>query len=64
MQILCAPTRHEIDHVHAREQWLEIGIMSIHSLRHIDRKRVLVWLLLACLFGAIAFAVRQLASYL
>jgi hypothetical protein len=48
MQILCASTRHEIDRVHARGQWLEVGIMSIHNLRHIDRKRALVWLLLAC----------------
>jgi hypothetical protein len=40
MQILCAPTRQEIDRAHARGQWLEIGIMSVHNLRHVDRKRL------------------------
>ncbi|KAH5356818.1 hypothetical protein HBI49_153730 [Parastagonospora nodorum] len=46
MQILCAPTRREIERMHARGDWLEIGIMSIHNLRYIDRKRVAIWLLL------------------
>jgi hypothetical protein len=47
MQILCAPTRHEVEKAHASGHWLDIGIMSIHNLRHIDRKRVIVWVLLA-----------------
>jgi hypothetical protein len=47
MQILCAPTRHEIDRAHANGQWLEIGIMSIRNLRHIDRRRATLWVLLA-----------------
>jgi len=46
MRILCAPTRPEIERMHARGRWLEIGIMSVHNLRHIDRKRAAVWLLL------------------
>lgn len=47
MQILCAPTRREVDRAHARGQWLEIGIMSIRNLRHIDRRRAVLWVLLA-----------------
>jgi hypothetical protein len=47
MQILCAPTRQEVDRAHARGQWLEIGIMSIRNLRHIDRRRAVLWVLLA-----------------
>jgi hypothetical protein len=47
MQILSAPTRQEIDRAHARGQCLEVGIMSVHNLRHIERKRVYFWLLLA-----------------
>jgi hypothetical protein len=47
MQILCAPTRSEIEKGHNRGHWLDIGIMSLHNLRHIDRKRVIVWVLLA-----------------
>jgi hypothetical protein len=47
MQILCAPTRREVEKAHARGQWLDIGIMSVHNLRHIDRRRVIAWVLLA-----------------
>jgi hypothetical protein len=47
MQVLSAPTRREVEKAHARGQWLDIGIMSVHNLRHIDRKRVVVWVLLA-----------------
>jgi hypothetical protein len=47
MQILCSPTRCEVEKAHACGQWLDIGIMSVHNLRHIDRKRAIVWMLLA-----------------
>jgi hypothetical protein len=47
MQILCAPTRHDVDRAHGRGDWLEIGIMGIRNLRHIGRKRFLLWSLLA-----------------
>jgi hypothetical protein len=47
MQIICAPTRTEVDKAHARGQWLDIGIMSVHNLRHISRKRLITWVLLA-----------------
>jgi hypothetical protein len=47
MQVLCAPTRDEIDQAHRNGQWLEIGIMSTHNLRLVARKRGYVWALLA-----------------
>lgn len=47
MQILCAPTRVEIDMAHARGKWLDVGITSIHNLRYIGRSRALNFLLLA-----------------
>lgn len=42
MQILCAPTREEIDHAHRDGKLLEIGLTSICNLRHIDKKRTAV----------------------
>ncbi|KAH7071048.1 hypothetical protein FB567DRAFT_598307 [Paraphoma chrysanthemicola] len=47
MQTLCAPTRADIDRAHANGNWLEIGIMGVHNLRHIGRRRMLLWFLLA-----------------
>ena len=47
MQILCAPTRSDIDRAHSNGHWLEVGIMSIRNLRHIDRRRAMLWALLA-----------------
>ncbi|KAH7062959.1 hypothetical protein BKA63DRAFT_189701 [Paraphoma chrysanthemicola] len=47
MQTLCAPTRADVDRAHANGQWLEIGIMGVHNLRHIGRRRTLLWFLLA-----------------
>lgn len=47
MQILCAPTREEIDVAHDNGTWLDIGIMSIRNFFHIERKRALIGFLLA-----------------
>jgi hypothetical protein len=47
MQTLCAPTRDDINDAHAKGHWLEIGIMSIHNLRHVKRRRMILWVLLA-----------------
>ena len=47
MQILTAPTRHEIDRAHAKGRWLDIGILSIRNLRWISIERVCIWTLLA-----------------
>ena len=46
MQILCAPTREEVDAAHARHKWLGIGISSLKNLLHVDPKRSAIWFLL------------------
>jgi len=46
MQILSAPTRKEIDAAHAKGQWMDIGVPSIHNLRKINVRRAILWLLL------------------
>jgi hypothetical protein len=47
MQVLCAPTRDEINVAHEKGYWLEIGLMSFRNLSHINKKRALLWWLLA-----------------
>lgn len=47
MQLLCAPTRHDIDKAHASGQWLEVGVLSFHNLHYISRRRSALWLVLA-----------------
>ena len=46
MQILCAPTREEVDAAHARHKWLRIGVPSLKNLFYIDRKKSAIWVLL------------------
>lgn len=46
MQCMSAPTRREIDKVHAARRWLDVGIPSFRNLRYISRRRLLLWLLL------------------
>ena len=47
MQCLASPSRTEVDQAHSKGVWLDIGVPSIRNLRHIARKRVLLWALLA-----------------
>ena len=47
MQILTAPTRSEIDRLHAKGRWLDIGVPSVRNLRWISWKRVFIWTCLA-----------------
>ena len=47
MQCLSSPTRQDIDKAHARSKWLDIGVPSVRNLREIERKRVILWWLLA-----------------
>lgn len=47
MQILSSPTRSEVDSAHNRGQWLDIGLLSTRNLRHINRKRLALWCVLA-----------------
>ncbi|KAK3688634.1 hypothetical protein B0T22DRAFT_512276 [Podospora appendiculata] len=43
MQCLSAPTRKEVDQVHAKGGWVDIGVPIIRNLASISRKRVLLW---------------------
>lgn len=43
MQVLCAPTRRELDQAHAQGRWLDIGVPSFRNLWRISPKRVVVW---------------------
>jgi hypothetical protein len=46
MQCLSAPTRSEVDKAHRKGAWLDIGIPSIRNVRHLSRKRIMLWVLL------------------
>ncbi|KAF2648042.1 hypothetical protein K491DRAFT_568492, partial [Lophiostoma macrostomum CBS 122681] len=48
MQILCAPTRDDLDRAHSQNKWLDIGLVSLHNLGYIPRKRVVLFWILAC----------------
>ena len=47
MQCLVAPSRDEIDVAHSKGIWLDIGVPSFRNLRHISRRRLALWLILA-----------------
>ncbi|KAF2728941.1 hypothetical protein EJ04DRAFT_400163, partial [Polyplosphaeria fusca] len=47
MQVLCAPTRAEIENAHRQGSWMDIAILSFHNLRRINRKRTVSWIALA-----------------
>ncbi|KAF2399581.1 hypothetical protein EJ06DRAFT_522457 [Trichodelitschia bisporula] len=46
MYCLSPPTRREIDKAHAAGHWLDIGVMSMKNLFAINRKRLVLFLLL------------------
>ncbi|CAH0046098.1 unnamed protein product [Clonostachys solani] len=46
MQTVSAPTREDIDKVHARGSWLDIGIPSVRNMWFIRKRRLVVWLVL------------------
>lgn len=46
MQLLCAPTREEVDAAHARCKWLGIGISNLKNLFYVNRKTSALWVLL------------------
>jgi hypothetical protein len=46
MQVLNAPTRSECDKAHARGDWLDIGIPSLHNITRVTWPRRVLWLLL------------------
>lgn len=43
MQCLSAPSREDVNAAHAKGQWLDIGIPSVHNLRSISTKKVGLW---------------------
>lgn len=47
MQVLCAPTRSELDEAHVKRKFLEIGVQSPRNLLRIPFPRSIGWLLLA-----------------
>ena len=47
MQMLCAPTREDVDRAHMRGQYMDIGVLSLRNLRRIPRRRAVLWVLLA-----------------
>jgi hypothetical protein len=47
MQYLSAPTRDEVTHAHAKGKWLDIGVLSMRNLVTIEKKRAMLWLVLA-----------------
>ena len=47
MQCLVSPTRMEIDKAHAKGSWLDVGVPSTKNLFKVDRKRSVLWFLIA-----------------
>lgn len=47
MQCLSAPTRDEVNEAHSNMRWLDIGIPSIRNVKHLGKRRVVLWLSLA-----------------
>jgi hypothetical protein len=47
MQLICAPTRKDVDKAHRQGKSLEIGVLSPQNLYHIPRQKAALWLLLA-----------------
>ncbi|KAF5366495.1 hypothetical protein D9757_012166 [Collybiopsis confluens] len=43
MQILCAPTRADIDRAHEKGIWLDIGLQSFRNLRYTSRQKQMLW---------------------
>ncbi|CAG8303123.1 unnamed protein product [Penicillium salamii] len=47
MQLVCAPTRDDMNRLHARGNFFDIGILSFRNVRHIPRRRAILWIILA-----------------
>ncbi|KAJ1710323.1 hypothetical protein NYO67_7490 [Aspergillus flavus] len=46
MQCLSAPSRKDVDHVHAHGKWLDIGTPSVANLRVMSWVQIIIWCLL------------------
>jgi hypothetical protein len=47
MQVLCSPSRSNVDKAHKKGTWLDIGTLSFRNLRCVSRQRFWLWLILA-----------------
>ncbi|ORX97055.1 hypothetical protein BCR34DRAFT_497227, partial [Clohesyomyces aquaticus] len=47
MQVLCSPSREDIDIAHTKGSWLDVGLLSLRNLRSIPRRRAVMWFILA-----------------
>lgn len=47
MQVLCSPTRADIDRVHQQGKWFDVSILSFRNLKRIPRQRTALALALA-----------------
>lgn len=44
MQVVCAPTRSDIDRAHERGDWLDIGVPSFRNIMgRISKQHIIVW---------------------
>ncbi|KAF2136591.1 uncharacterized protein K452DRAFT_237208, partial [Aplosporella prunicola CBS 121167] len=46
MQCLCAPTRSEIEAVHQKGRWMDIGVQSIRNLKSLHPFKLCLWICL------------------
>lgn len=46
MQCLSAPTRDDVERVHRRGKWLDIGLPSDHNVKEVPEKRAITWLII------------------
>lgn len=46
-QVLCSPTRLDLDAAHRKGTWLDIGLLSMRNFRYLPRERVVLGLLLS-----------------
>jgi len=46
MQVLSSPTREDVDKAHARNEHLDIGVLSLRNLRRIRRRRLLLFIIM------------------
>ncbi|KAK5159185.1 hypothetical protein LTS14_002327 [Recurvomyces mirabilis] len=47
-QLLCAPTRSDIEAAHAATKYVDVGIQSMRNLWYVSRRRHAMWWLVAC----------------
>jgi hypothetical protein len=70
MQIISAPSRKELTDAHTKRRWLHIGVPSLRNLRHIQRSRAIIWIILLIssmplhlIFNSVVFTNLQANNY-